>query len=81
MNRAVTGHYQPGARENVAYLTHTERRSFEPPPVAPPPPPPPQMEPINMEVIISLLVASRYLFLNSASICTTMVIVTDIILK
>ena len=35
MNRAVTGHYQPGARENVAYLTSTERRrEFEPhPPV------------------------------------------------
>ncbi|XP_064629175.1 tuftelin-interacting protein 11-like [Lineus longissimus] len=31
MNRAVTGHYQPGARENVAYLTHQERRrDFEP---------------------------------------------------
>ncbi len=26
MNRAVSGHYQPGARENVAYLTSTERR-------------------------------------------------------
>ena len=26
MNRAVTGHYQPGARENVAYLTSMERR-------------------------------------------------------
>ena len=26
MNRAVCGHYQPGARENVAYLTSTERR-------------------------------------------------------
>ena len=26
MNRAVTGQSQPGARENVAYLTSTERR-------------------------------------------------------
>ena len=26
MNKAVSGHYQPGARENVAYLTSTERR-------------------------------------------------------
>ncbi|XP_013412007.1 tuftelin-interacting protein 11 isoform X2 [Lingula anatina] len=27
MNRAVSGNpYQPGARENIAYLTHTERR-------------------------------------------------------
>lgn len=33
MNRAVSGHYQPGARENIAYLTHTERsRAFEAPP-------------------------------------------------
>jgi len=37
MNRAVSGgHSQPGARENVAYLTSTERRrAFEP---VPPPP-------------------------------------------
>ena len=35
MNRAVSGHFQPGARENVAYLTQTERRDFTPPP--PPP--------------------------------------------
>ena len=34
MNRAVSGHYQPGARENIAYLTHTERsRAFEAPPI------------------------------------------------
>jgi len=26
MNQAVTGTMQPGARENVAYLTTTERR-------------------------------------------------------
>ena len=26
MNRAVSGNFQPGARENVAYLTSTERR-------------------------------------------------------
>ncbi len=26
MNRAVAGTYQPGARENVAYLISTERR-------------------------------------------------------
>ena len=26
MNRAVSGHFQPGAKENVAYLTQTERR-------------------------------------------------------
>ena len=26
MNQAVTGTMQPGARENVAYLTSTERR-------------------------------------------------------
>ena len=35
MNRAVSGHYQPGARENIAYLTHTERnRAFETQPTA-----------------------------------------------
>lgn len=39
MNRAVSGNLTPGARENIAYLTHTERRyGFEtpaPPPAAP----------------------------------------------
>ena len=32
MNHAVSGNLQPGARENIAYLTHTERRhGFETP--------------------------------------------------
>ncbi|XP_064606027.1 tuftelin-interacting protein 11-like [Liolophura sinensis] len=29
MNRAVSGHFQPGAKENMAYFTHTERRQME----------------------------------------------------
>ena len=43
MNRAVTGQpWQPGARENIAYLTSTERRNLDI--HTPPPPPPPPME-------------------------------------
>ncbi len=43
MNRAVTGHFQPGARENIAYLASTERRgNMEAIPPPPPPPPPPE---------------------------------------
>lgn len=44
MNRAVSGHFQPGAKENMAYFAHTERRHMAdtsgPPPPPPPPPPP-----------------------------------------
>jgi hypothetical protein len=54
MNRAVTGGSgpsQPGARENVAYLTTTERRrAFEP---VPPP------APINQEVKLHLFFCLR----------------------
>jgi hypothetical protein len=28
MNRAVSGHFQPGVKENMAYFTHTERRNI-----------------------------------------------------
>lgn len=28
MNRAVSGHFQPGVKENIAYFTHTERRQM-----------------------------------------------------
>ncbi|XP_041352059.1 tuftelin-interacting protein 11-like [Gigantopelta aegis] len=40
MNRAVSGHFQPGARENIAYFTHTERRQMELQGTIPPPLPP-----------------------------------------
>lgn len=38
MNRAVSGHFQPGVKENIAYFTHTERRQMmdsQPPPKPP----------------------------------------------
>ncbi|XP_060079683.1 tuftelin-interacting protein 11-like isoform X1 [Ylistrum balloti] len=46
MNRAVSGHFQPGAKENMAYFAHTERRHMAdtlipPPPLPPGPPAPP----------------------------------------
>ena len=28
MNRAVSGHFQPGVKENIAYFTLTERRNI-----------------------------------------------------
>ena len=28
MNRAVSGHFQPGVKENIAYFTCNERRTF-----------------------------------------------------
>ena len=28
MNRAVSGQFQPGVKENIAYFTHTERRNI-----------------------------------------------------
>ncbi|XP_053397449.1 tuftelin-interacting protein 11-like [Mercenaria mercenaria] len=31
MNRAVSGHFQPGVKENMAYFTHTERRNIAEP--------------------------------------------------
>ncbi|XP_071087454.1 tuftelin-interacting protein 11-like [Haliotis cracherodii] len=38
MNQSVSGHFQPGVRENMAYFTHTERRQMDvQPPVQPPP--------------------------------------------
>ncbi len=55
MNRAVSGHYQPGAPENMAYMAGTERRYGTPPPGPPPPPmsappPPPLMATAPMQV-------------------------------
>ncbi|CAC5379629.1 TFIP11 [Mytilus coruscus] len=41
MNRAVSGHFQPGVKENIAYFTHTERRQMLDTPTTKPPPPPP----------------------------------------
>ncbi|XP_076445229.1 tuftelin-interacting protein 11-like [Babylonia areolata] len=49
MNQAVSGHFAPGMKENMAYFTHTERRQMDVKPTpfppqsasAPPPPPPP----------------------------------------
>ena len=41
MNRAVSGHFQPGVKENIAYFTHTERRQMldsQPLPLPPKPP-------------------------------------------
>ncbi|XP_050394866.1 tuftelin-interacting protein 11 [Patella vulgata] len=38
MNQAVSGHFQPGAKENMAYFTMTERRNIGA--TAPPPPKP-----------------------------------------
>ncbi|WAR09127.1 TFP11-like protein [Mya arenaria] len=31
MNRAVSGHFQPGVKENMAYFTHNERRNIAEP--------------------------------------------------
>ena len=41
MNRAVSGTFQPGVKENIAYFTHTERRHLLDNQSAKPPPPPP----------------------------------------
>lgn len=40
MNRVVTGHMQPGVKENIAYFAHAERRQMDV--QAPPPPEPTQ---------------------------------------
>ncbi|KAK7107599.1 tuftelin-interacting protein 11-like [Littorina saxatilis] len=44
MNQAVSGHFAPGMKENIAYFTHTERRQMETqsayPPSQPSGPPP-----------------------------------------
>lgn len=42
MNRAASGHFQPGAKENMAYFAHNERRQMgtQALPIPPPPPPP-----------------------------------------
>ncbi|XP_069102141.1 tuftelin-interacting protein 11-like [Argopecten irradians] len=45
MNRAVSGHFQPGAKENMAYFAHTERRHMADTSVPPPPPPLPHGPP------------------------------------
>lgn len=29
MNQAVSGHFAPGMKENIAYFTHTERRQMD----------------------------------------------------
>ncbi|XP_014778583.1 tuftelin-interacting protein 11 [Octopus bimaculoides] len=39
MNRAATGYFQPGAKENMAYFAHNERRQMGT--ISAPPPPPP----------------------------------------
>lgn len=50
MNRAVSGHFQPGVKENIAYFTHTERRQMlDTPPTKPPLPPPPPPSLIKTE--------------------------------
>ena len=54
MNRAVSGHFQPGVKENMAYFAHTERRQMVDQltgsATPPPPPPPPQASTVPTNV-------------------------------
>lgn len=47
MNRAASGHFQPGAKENMAYFAHSERRQMGTQSLPIPPPPPPMNMPIS----------------------------------
>jgi len=50
MNRAVSGHFQPGAKENMAYFAHIERRQMAAEPLQHPPPPPPTTVPPDVSL-------------------------------
>ncbi|KAK7494860.1 hypothetical protein BaRGS_00013987 [Batillaria attramentaria] len=64
MNQAVSGHFMPGMKENIAYFTHTERRQMDTHSVYPQQPQAPPPSRIGLEPSLRSTAASMQAPLN-----------------